>query len=99
MRVINWFKQNYNLREDAHVRVAAIIPAIVALNLGLYFTSGENVTSGLYCGFLVYLLFGVDIIARLYSQRQDRKNEREAEQLLRAEEFGDRLDKSFGLDK
>lgn len=77
----------------------SILPGILALNLGLAFTQGENWTAFLYVLFIVYLLIGVDAIVYHVHKYQDRKIEREAEQLLRAEGFEDRLDKSFGLDK
>lgn len=96
--IIEYFQENYEKREDAKVRVWALIPAIFVFNIGLALTHGEGPIFVAFFLFLLYSWFGVDFVAYKYKKRQNRKTEREVTQVARAEAFEDRLDKSFGLD-
>lgn len=97
MKFLRWLKAN--VRPDWKVFTAVMVPAWV-----LYFFAVNGVQDGsplqvvLLVVFILYLLFGSEYVVDKYHAWKDRKTERKVEQVLRAEEFEDRLDKSFGLD-
>lgn len=95
MKLYDWYKANFQRREDWKFRASLVLGSFAVYQL-LVFTVPAVWNPILLVVFTLFLLLGVDFLA---DRRLAHKAEREAAQKQRAEEFGDRLDKSFGLDQ
>lgn len=103
-RVTAFFKRNFHRRPDWKFRFVLIGSAFVSFEIAV-FTTPSVWNTPLLVVYVLFLIFGVDIIARFRQNRKDGIALQEAydiaveeRRVRKAKEFEDRLDKSFGLD-